>query len=215
MRLLSFFATFMLIAVPALAQENQQEVAAVMRKMWAQTDQAKANMTQQVYSRTIAVELPRPFVAAFKQASPGGGFIMEYVPDGETLTAWTQMITVTGSYGIGSANVDDAALASYVFGRSTCPGKLYRDLGPVPAPTSVRQRVVVIGCDGPDGSGERAAIAFLRDADHVWTVQFAQRAAPGGRVKLFDIEQAIARLATLNIRAIGDSDTKGAAGKPQ
>ncbi len=140
---------------------------------------------------------------------------MEYVPDGETLAAWTQMITVSGNYGVGAANVDDAALASYVFGRMTCPDKLYRDLGPVPAPTGVRQRVVVIGCNGPNGSGERAAIAFLRDGDHVWTVQFAQRAAPGGAAKLFDVEQAVARLATLDIRAIAESDTRAPPAKPQ
>jgi hypothetical protein len=202
----------MLVATPAMAQENQQDVAEMMRRVWAQSQQPNAKTVQQVYSRAIQIDLPRPFVATYKQAVPGL-FIMEYVPDGETLTNWTQMITITGNFGVGSANVDDAALASFMFGRAECPGKLYRDAGEMAPNVGARQRTLVIGCGGP-AAGERAAIAFLRDADHVWTVQFAQRVGAGGKGKLFEVEQAAARLASLNIQAVPMPASENAAPKP-
>ncbi|MEI6418517.1 MAG: hypothetical protein WCO82_05570 [Sphingomonadales bacterium] len=206
----------MLVATPAMAQENQQPLAELMRRVWAQSKQPNAKTVQQVYSRVIQVDLPRPFVAAFKQVEPGF-FIMEYVPDGETLANWTQMITITGNFGVGSANVDDAALASFMFGRAECPGKLFRDAGELAPSVGARQRMLAIGCGGPAAgstAGERAAIAFLRDADHVWTVQFAQRVGTGGKGKLFEVEQAAARLASLNIQAVPMPASENAAPKP-
>jgi hypothetical protein len=206
--ILRILAIGLLHAAPLLAQENQQQQAELMRQAWAQSTQPSISTVQPVYSRIISFDLPRPFVAIYRKQAPGG-YIAEYVPDGETLDGWTQMITVTANFGVGSAAVDDAALANYIFGRHECQGKLYRDLGEVPSASSARQRVLVIGCDGaaPGAPGsERAAIAFLRDADHVWTVQFAQRVPPGGKAVLFDVDQSIARLAALNIRAFTEAE---------
>lgn len=196
----------MLVAAPALAQENQQAAADMMRKVWASSKQAKATIRQQVYDRIISIDLPRPFVAAYKQAVPGA-FIMEYVPDGETLANWTQMITISSQQGLGEAKVEDADLARFMFNRGTCAGRLYQDVGPVPSGTSVRQRVVVIGC-GQGAGGERAAIAFLRDEQHVWTVQFAQRIPADGKGKLFAPTEAAGKLAALAISACAPADAQ-------
>jgi hypothetical protein len=205
----------LLAAAPALAQENQQAEAQMMRETWGKTDQPSFTIVQPIYNRVLSFKLPRPFVTAFRQQSPAG-YIVEYLPDGQTLANWTQMITITSRPGVGAAQVEDDALADFIFNKRSCPGWLYRDLGAVPSPTTARQRVIVLGCDevqGSDyskavpGASERAAIMFVRDGENVWSVQFAQRNLPGQKLPLFDPATAPAVIAKLAIQACAASDT--------
>lgn len=55
-----------------------------------------------IYSQLLMLTQPSPFVMAFENNS-GDGYIQEMVPKGETVKAWSQMITVTGAKGL-SAN---------------------------------------------------------------------------------------------------------------
>ncbi len=210
----ALFGLLALVSAPLPAQENQPEEAQMMRDAWAKTDKPSIGVVQQVYNRAISIDLPRKFVTAYRQRSPAG-YIVEYLPDGETLANWTQMITITSNPGVGAAKAEDAAIAAYAFGRNNCPGKLFRDLGPLKSTTSARARAVVIGCGavgGGDyagavaGAGERAAIAFLRDDENIWTVQYAERNLPGQSRALFDVEKAPAMLEKPGLRACAADD---------
>ena len=112
--------------------------------------------------------------------------------------------------------VEDEALADYIFNKRSCPGWLYRDLGAVASSTSARHRVIVLGCDEVQGSDyakavpgarERAAIMFLRDGENIWSVQFAERNLPGQSKPLFDPATAPALVARLAVQACAASDT--------
>ena len=52
-----------------------------------------------IYSQLLMLTLPSPFVPAFEN-SKDGGYIQEMVLKGETVNAWSQMITVTGAKGL-------------------------------------------------------------------------------------------------------------------
>ena len=209
-------ALLLLLAAPGAAAQTAEATAAEaaqMRAAWAASDVAAMEVVQPVYGRNIAFQLPRAFVLAYRATDPRGFYIAEYVPEGETVEGWTQMITLTGMRSIGGAKVDDAELAGVMFNRPRCSDWLYTDLGPVPAPTSVTQRTIVIGCDraspaAANGAAERAVIAVLRDSENVWTVQHAQRAAASAA--LFDTAKAPEMIAALAIMACGPADTSAA-----
>lgn len=214
MKHIALFGLLALFSAPLQAQENQPEEAQMMRETWAKTDKPSISVVQQIYNRVISIDLPRKFVTAYRQRSPAG-YIVEYLPDGQTLANWTQMITITSNPGVGAAKAEDEAIAAYIFNRSNCPGKLFRDLGPLKSATSARTRAVVIGCGavgGDDdaaavaGASERAAIAFLRDEENIWTVQFAERNLPGQSRPHFDLATASAMLEKLGIRACAAND---------
>lgn len=48
-----------------------------------------------IFSQLVSFYLPEGFVPQFENAQ-GPNYIMEFVPQGETVKRWTQMITVTG-----------------------------------------------------------------------------------------------------------------------
>ncbi len=210
----------LLAVTPVAAQENQPAEAQMMRETWGKTDQPTIAVVQQVYNRVLSFKLPRPFVTAYRQQVPGG-YIVEYLPDGQTLANWTQMITLTSQPGVGAAQVEDAALGNYIFNKRSCPGWIYRDLGAVASPSSARQRLIVLGCDevqGSDyskavpGASERAAIVFIRDGENIWSVQFAERNLPGQKRPLFDPATAPALIAKLAVQACAASDTSAECG---
>jgi hypothetical protein len=205
----------LLTVTPVAAQENQPAEAQMMRETWGKTDQPSFTIVQPIYNRVLSFKLPRPFVTAYRQQATGG-YIVEYLPDGQTLANWTQMITVTSQRGVGAAQVEDEALADYIFNKRSCPGWVYRDLGAVASSTSARQRMIMLGCDvvqGSDyskavpGASERAAIMFLRDGENIWSVQFAERNLPGQSKPLFDPATAPALIARLAVQACAASDT--------
>ncbi len=151
-------------------------MAQVTRQMWKKPGLGKLTTVQQVWTRTVGFDLPRPFVPSWRGQTTSS-FLFEYVPDGEMPERWTRMITVSGEKGGWAARIPDKALASAVFDRGTCPGRVYRDLGPTMQPP-LAYRTVVIGCGAEGGPGsERAVIAVFRDDQNMWTVQYAERGA--------------------------------------
>lgn len=148
--------------------------ADMMRQTWRTQKGYTVFVVQQVYNRVVSLKLPRPFIIANRAQTPGFS-IMEFVPDGQDVHNWTQMITVTGRLGAGAARIDDVQLAALLEPKG-CPGKVFQDLGPTPSLDGVSGRFIVIGCGAADQDGsERAAIAVFRDTDNSWTVQYAER----------------------------------------
>ena len=163
-------------AAPPTPPARNDDAAAAMRNVWKTQAVPDIGIVQEVWSRTLGFTLPRPFVPAFRSVA-NGFYIAEFVPDGETAANWTKMVTATGSLGAGAAHLDDAELAGALFDRGRCTDRVYRDLGGVAAPV-VSYRTLVIGCGAAGAPGsERAVIAFFRDAENSWTVQYAERGA--------------------------------------
>ena len=145
-----------------------------MREVWRTKKVDKVASVQRVYNRVVAFDLPRPFVMVTHVEQPGF-YIAEFVPDGQNVTDWTQMITVTGKLGAGAVAIDDVRLAA-LFEPKGCSGKIFRDLGATTPLAGVTGRFVLIGCGAgaADGS-ERGVLAVFRDTKNSWTVQYAER----------------------------------------
>ena len=117
----------------------------------------------------------------------GTQFIAEWVPEGESLRAWTRMLTLTADAGVSAARggtragvAIDLLQARYVAGCATPPRR--QDL-PAPRP---EERAVVLICDrvrGLDQAEGMVALAVARGGT-VHTLQWAERAAAGGKDSL-------------------------------
>ena len=55
-----------------------------------------------VFSQLVSFSMPSDFVAGYEK-STDANYTREAVPKGETLTKWSEMITVTGARGLASA----------------------------------------------------------------------------------------------------------------
>lgn len=208
-----FLLVLALAATPAAANPSPAE-AQMMRETWAKTDKPDATIHQPIFGRIISFALPRGFVIAWRQQVVGG-YIAEYVPDGETLEDWTQMITVTARVGAGAARIDDDQVANVLYNKPICEGWRYANLGAVTNPGAARRRNLVIGCDTTGGkeyskaligAGERAAIAFFRDDETVWSVQYAERSLPTRPRALFDPATASVLLDRMKVTTCGEPD---------
>lgn len=76
-----------------------------------------------IFSQLVMFSLPKGFVPAFEDAK-GGQYIREAVLEGESVTKWSQMITVTGAKGLASnLNLTPARFAGGIAGgfRRVCP----------------------------------------------------------------------------------------------
>ncbi len=163
-------------APPAAAPFKSSDAGSAMREIWKTQTAADVAVVQEVWTRTLGFNLPRPFVPAFRSVA-NGSYLAEFVPDGQSVDNWTRMVTASGSLGAGAAHLSDAELAGALFDRGRCDGWVYRDLGGTADPI-VARRTLVIGCGAPGRPGsERAVIAFFRDTENSWTVQYAERGA--------------------------------------
>ncbi len=179
-------------APPADAPFKATDAASAMRDIWKTQTVADLAVVQEVWSRTLGFTLPRPFVPAFRSIARGT-YLAEFIPDGQTVANWTRMVTASGSLGAGAAHLSDAELANALFDRGSCQGRVFRDLGASPAPI-VSRRTLIIGCGAAGQAGsERAVIAFFRDTENSWTVQYAER---GAATATFEA-RAVASLAAL------------------
>ncbi len=202
-RALATLALMLTAAGAAQADPAIDAEAAMLRSVWRAQAKPAMTIVQRVYTRVVAFELPRGFVIGSRSQSPKG-YLVEYIPDGETVDRWTRMITVTGNLGVGRARragtgerTDDVTLAALIFDPKTCPGRVYRDLGPAPPQPVVTGRAIVIGCGAAAEPGsERGAIAFYRDDANAWTVQYAER---NNGTAPFDVAAAAGKLAKLKI----------------
>ena len=134
-----------------------------------------------VFGQLVRFSMPAGFVAAHENTEDAF-YIREAVLTGETVKAWTQMITVTGSRGMATAaNFTPQKLAaSIVLGfKKACPENFaLRDLGE----KKLGDRdayMAVAGCGEVNSSGhsETALIVAVQGAADAYTIQWAERTA--------------------------------------
>lgn len=154
--------------------------------------------------RTLAFRLPVGFVEALNRNN-GTNVLIEYVPRGETVNNWTRLVTIQAYRGLGASPRSTADIARQAFYPAACRnGPIYSDSGERPYAPGVRRSIVVNGCASLPpgaypaalaGAGEQDFIMVFRDAQSIYTLNYAVRgAAFAGKPPPIPVAQAEARL---------------------
>ncbi len=140
-----------------------------------------------VYSRIVAFPLPDGFVAAFEQVN-GRSYVQEFVPQGETVAAWSQMITLLGAQGLAAQAAGQetpaTAFAHYILAgyRQACPDHVSAiELKAPDIPGAAEVFAGQVGCSTVAGTDHGEAMVFLvavSGAD-VFSLQWARRGPAG------------------------------------
>lgn len=160
--------------------------AQVLREMWKSGEAKSVVLSLRLFDRMLRFSLPSGYVPIYQAEAPGQ-FIMEYVPDGETLENWTSMITVRGLAGLGRLPLSTSEIADRLLRPTGCAaGPAYEDIGEAALGTALDARIVAFGCadtggaaygGAKQGRGEQDFGYVARGFDNVYMVLIARRGA--------------------------------------
>lgn len=145
-----------------------------------------------VYSQLVALPVPANFVAGNEQEK-NGFYMLELAPKGETLDAWSQLITLTGSKG-GASNSSVVIVASRIADgyKAACPRTFAARALP---PPKVRGASAVfegyLGCGTIGGHSEAMVFLVVQGKLEIYTMQWAARGP--AQAKPVDADPAIWR----------------------
>jgi hypothetical protein len=156
------------------------------------TPPAAFTVISPIYGQLVRFSMPSNFAVAYENAKDGN-YIREAVLKGETVQAWTQMITVTGAKGLaGNRQVTPESFAGSIAAgfKNACPDTF--DANPFGA-TRFGDRdgfVAVAGCgrvaSSADKHSETVLIIAVRGSADVYTIQWAERAAGAAKPAIDD-----------------------------
>lgn len=129
-----------------------------------------------VYSQLVAFPAPAGFQAR-NEAEKAGSYLLELLPQGETLGAWSQMLTLTGARG-GAAGqtVLNAATTIGEGYRAACPDTFSARSFPAPKIKGAVQAFGgYLGCGTVDGHSEEMVFVIVQGKADLFTVQWAAR----------------------------------------
>ncbi|MDP2063807.1 MAG: hypothetical protein Q8Q63_01960 [Phaeovulum sp.] len=149
---------------------------------------AQSRAVAPVFGQVVAFDVAAPFgpLAAFENAT-ADSYILEFVPAGDTLEVWSQMLTLTGARGLVGAATTGAeaqALARQfgdALGRgysAACPETLHAETFEVAAIAGARAVFgAYLGCGTVVGTDHSEAVVFLVlvGASDIYTLQWAER----------------------------------------
>ncbi len=137
-----------------------------------------------LYGRTLTFTLPTGMTTA-NDKDNGTNRLIEYVPRGETLATWTRLVTIQAYRGLGTSPLPTAQIARQAFYPAACKvGPIYQNNGEQPLAGGVRRTLVINGCASLPpgaypkalaGAGEQDFILIFRDADTIYTLNYAVR----------------------------------------
>lgn len=137
--------------------------------------------------RTLAFTLP-PGMAQATNRNNGTNVLIEYVPRGENLGNWTRLVTIQAYRGLGRSPASSADIARQAFYPAACRvGPIWRDGGERVLAGGLKRSVIANGCASLPagaypralkGAGEQDFILMFRDADSIYTLNYAVRGAP-------------------------------------
>ena len=129
-----------------------------------------------IYSQLVAVPVPAGFKAGFENERQGS-YILELTPAGETVDAWTQMITLTGEKGAAAQMTATAMAASIGRGyQDACPGSFAARSLPAPKVRGASEVFAgYLGCGNANGVSEAMVFVVVKGAAEIYTVQWATR----------------------------------------
>ena len=136
-----------------------------------------------IFGQLVRFSLPSTFAAVSFEKTNGPSYIREAVLKGETVEAWTQMITVTGAKGIaGNPQVTPEKFAASMAAgfKKACPDTFaVKPFGAVKLGDQ-DGFVAVVGCGRiettADKHGETALIVAVKGSADYYTIQWAERA---------------------------------------
>lgn len=138
-----------------------------------------------VWSRIVAWPLPAGFVSGHEEVS-GESYLHEFIPEGESVQAWSEMITLTGGQGLAAqlgegavAAMADQLLQGY---QGACPDSFSAfALDPPQVPGAEAVFAGQLGCGSLAGQDHGEAMVFViaSGGGDLFTLQWALRAPPG------------------------------------
>jgi hypothetical protein len=157
-----------------------------------------------IFGQLVRFSMPSAFAPVGFEKTNGPNDIREVVLKGETVNAWTQMITVTGARGTAGnpqATPESTAVSMAAGFRKACPDTFA--VKPLGAQKFGAHDgfVAVAGCGrietSADRHGETALLVVVRGSADFYTIQWAER-VPGGDKPAVDDAKWRERLARLN-----------------
>ena len=146
-----------------------------------------ANTRVELFERELVFNLPPGFVRVTDKSN-GTNVLIEYVPKGQTTADWTRMVTIQAYRGLGASPHPTSAIARQAFYPAACKiGPIYRDFGEQSRGGGVKQTIIANGCaslpagaypKALKGAGEQDFIMMFRDADTIYTLNYAERGSP-------------------------------------
>ena len=136
-----------------------------------------------IFGQLVRFSLPSTFAPVSFEKTNGPSYIREAVLKGETVEAWTQMITVTGAKGIAAnpqVTPESFAVSMAAGFKKACPDTFA--VKPFGAVKFGDQDgfVAIVGCGrietSADKHGETALIVAVKGSADYYTIQWAERA---------------------------------------
>ena len=146
-----------------------------------------------IFGQLVRFAMPPAFAPVSFEKTNGPSYIREAVLKGETVEAWTQMITVTGAKGIASnpqVTPQSFAVSMAAGFKKACPDTFA--VKPFGAVKFGDQDgfVAVVGCGrietAADKHGETALIIAVKGSADYYTIQWAERAPSSADKPLID-----------------------------
>lgn len=167
---------------------------------------AVPNTVIALYGRVLGFNLPDGFVAQAPKSN-GTNFLMEFVPEGETVENWTRLVTIQAYKGAGQQATSSADIARSAFEPRACTtGPVYLFGGEQVQHGTLKRSLVVNGCaalppgaypKAMAGASERDAILLFRDADNLYALNYAERSPLARKTVPFTLATATAKLAAM------------------
>lgn len=154
----------------------------------------------------VSIDVPAPFVPepAFSDLADGQA-IVEFLPPGETIEDWTQMLTLTAIAGAAVEMTPDQAvmaMAEHLAGgyQAACPnGRGVQDLGSPLLSGAEATFSAWLACDEVNGNGQSEAMVVLifTIGGTIYTAQWAEHGDKTDGPPLFDLNHWLPRMDTL------------------
>lgn len=149
---------------------------------------ALAQSTQvALFDRSLTFNLPAGMVIANDRRN-GTNVLIEYVPQGETLANWTRLVTIQAYRGLGRSPASTSAIARQAFYPAACKiGPIWYEGSERVVGSGLRRLLVANGCaslpagvysKALKGAGEQDFILIFRNAETIYTLNYAVRGAP-------------------------------------
>ncbi|WP_225206846.1 hypothetical protein [Novosphingobium huizhouense] len=150
----------------------------------AAAEPVEQRVTLPLFGRTLAYRIPAHYAAQTPQYSERL-FLIEYLREGETFADWTTLLTVRGFRGFGGLPRTTQEIARAIYEPRKCPtGPIFEAAPPETTADGIEVTYLAIGCaatpadayaEAQAGSGEIDVIALYRDAENLYSVQYAVR----------------------------------------
>lgn len=130
-----------------------------------------------VYDRVVVFPVEAGFVGAFEDEQDGR-YLLELVPEGESVEDWSQMITLSGNRGLAVEIPDPLQMASAIGAgfQQACPDSYQgSDEGAQEVAGAEAAHLVMFSCGDLGGYAERALILVALSGADVFTLQWAER----------------------------------------